>query len=308
MFKPKGVYAAMLTPFTEEGLVNEPVLRQLVDFMIDKGLHGLFPVSSVGEFVHMSLEQCYEIMEIVVDQARGRVPVTPGVTASCAENSIKLVRKAEELGCEGVVMCPPYFYPISQENMERHFEVVADSTSLPVILYNIPLFSVPISNAVVARLSRRTNVVGMKDSSGNMVDFMHFMDTVKEVKGDMNFLVGREEMLAPSLFVGGSGCMTACSGIIPEVMVGIWDAFHAGDYRKANRLQAAMLPLIRTMFTVAFPVGFKAALELRGFVMGPSKQPLADAEMGQVANVKEKLEVILADLQKVADEEGIAYS
>ncbi|WP_425058930.1 putative 2-dehydro-3-deoxy-D-pentonate aldolase YjhH [Sporomusa carbonis] len=305
MFKPYGVYAAMLTPFKADGSINETVLRQMVDFMIAKGLHGLFPVSSVGEFAHMSLEQCFEIMEIVVDQAAGRVAVTPGVSATCAENSIKLARKAEKLGCQGVVICPPYYYPISQENMEKHFELVADSVNLPVILYNIPLFAVPISNDVVERLSRRHNIVGMKDSSGNMVELMHYMDKVRLSGSDMNFLVGREEILAPALTVGASGCMTASSGIIPEIMVGIWDAYHAGDRDKANRLQVSMLSLLRAMFAVTFPVGFKAALEMRGFEMGPPKQPLSAAEELKLNSVKAQIKNILQSLEEVIQREGL---
>ncbi|HWR45692.1 dihydrodipicolinate synthase family protein [Sporomusa sp.] len=305
MFKPAGVYSAMLTPFKADGNINEDVLRRMVDFMIAKGLHGLFPVSSVGEFAHISLEQCFQCMEIVVDQAKGRVAITPGVSSTCAENSIKLAQKAEKLGCQGVVICPPYYYPISQENMERHFELVADSINIPVILYNIPLFATPISNDVVKRLSRRDNIVGMKDSSGSMVELMHYMDKVRLTGSDMNFLVGREEILAPALTVGASGCMTASSGIIPEIMVGIWDAYHAGDYAKANRIQIAMLPFIRAMFAAPFPIGFKAALEMRGFDMGPHKQPLSAAEEFNLSGVKARIKNILQGLLEFIQKEGL---
>jgi len=305
MFKPTGVYAAMLTPFRADGNVNEEVLRRMVEFMIAKGLHGIFPVSSVGEFAHMSLAQCMEIMEIVVDQARGRVAVTPGVSSTCAENSIKLARKAEALGCPGVVICPPYYYTISQENIEKHFEAVADAIHISVILYNIPLFAIPISNDVVKRLSRRVNIVGMKDSSGSMVEFMHYMDKARLAGSDMNFLTGREDMFAPVLTVGARGCMTGCSGIIPEIMVGIWDAYHAGDYGKANRLQFSILAFIRAMFAAPFPHGFKAALETRGFEMGPPKQPLSAAEEFNLSGIKARIKNLLKGLLDVIEKEEL---
>ena len=305
MFKPSGVYSAMLTPFKADGNVNEQVLRHMVDFMIAKGLHGLFPVSSVGEFAHMSQAQSMEIMEIVVDQAKGRVNVTPGVSSTCAENSVKLARKAEELGCQGVVICPPYYYSISQENIERHFEIVADSINIPVILYNIPLFATPISNDVVKRLSRRENIVGMKDSGGSMVEFMHYMDKARLAGSTMSFMTGREDMLAPALTVGASGCMTGCSGIIPEFMVGIWDAHQAGDYVKANRLQFAILPLIRAMFAAPFPHGFKAAMEMRGFDMGPPKQPLSVAEQVQLTGIKARIKSSLQGLLGLVEKEKL---
>jgi len=189
--------------------------------------------------------------------------------------------------------------------MEKHFELVADSTTLPVILYNIPLFATPISGDVVERLSRRANVVGMKDSSGNMVELMHYMDKVRRTGSAMNFLVGREEILAPALTVGACGCMTASAGIIPEIMVGIWDAYQAGDYEKANRIQRAMLPLIRAMFAAPFPVGFKTALEMRGFAMGPCKQPLASNEQENLRAVKVKIEAVLNELLAFIQREGL---
>ena len=305
MYKPSGVYAAMLTPFKADGDINETVLRRMVDFMIAKGLHGLFPVSSVGEFAHMTFEQCCRFMEIVVDQNKGRVAITPGVSSTCVENSIKLVKKAEELGCDGVVICPPYYYSVGQETMEKHFELIADSTYLPIILYNIPLFATPISNDVVKRLAKRDNIVGMKDSSGSMVELMHYIDKVRRTGSDMNFLVGREEILAPALTVGAGGCITASSGIIPEIMVGIWDAYQAGDYVKANRIQVAMLPFIRAMFASPFPVGFKAAMEIRGFEMGPLKQPLSVAEECNLSEIKARIKNLLQGLLETIQKEGL---
>ena len=176
MFKPEGIYVAMLTPFTEDGAINEEELRRIVEFQITSGVHGLFPISSVGEFIHMSQVEKIRMMEIVVDQNRGRVRITPGVGSSYPAESIYLASKAKAAGCDAVVVAPPYYYQLSQENIEKYFDTIADAVDLPVILYNIPLFTQPLSYDVVKRLARRENVVGMKDSSGSMVDFMHFMD------------------------------------------------------------------------------------------------------------------------------------
>ena len=114
MFKPEGVYVAMLTPFDEDGAINEGELRRIVDFQIEGGVHGLFPISSAGEFIHMSREEKVRMMEILVDQNKGRVKITPGVGSSLPAESIFLAKKAKELGCDGVVVAPPYFYPLSQ--------------------------------------------------------------------------------------------------------------------------------------------------------------------------------------------------
>jgi len=296
MFKPEGVYVAMLTPFDEDGAINEGELRRIVDFQIEGGVHGLFPISSVGEFIHMSREEKVRMMEIMVDQNKGRVKITPGVGSSLPAESIFLAQKARELGCDGVVVAPPYFYQLSQENIEAYFETIADAVDIPNILYNIPLFTQPVSYDVVKRLSRHKNVVGMKDSSGSMVDFMHFMDKIKIAGEDINVLTGREETLFPCLMVGGKGCMTAAAGILPEIMVDIYNAWKNQNYEAARKLQASILLIMRTMFSLPFPLGFKYAMELRGFNMGPPKQPLSDAERFNYRNTKVRIEKIMVPI------------
>jgi len=296
MFKPKGVYVAMLTPFDEDGAINEGELRRIVDFQIEGGVHGLFPISSVGEFIHMSREEKVRMMEIMVDQVKGRVKITPGVGSSLPAESIFLAQKAKELGCDGVVVAPPYFYQLSQENIEAYFEAIADAVDIPNILYNIPLFTQPVSYDVVKRLSRHPNVVGMKDSSGSMVDFMHFMDKIKIAGEDINVLTGREETLFPCLMVGGKGCMTATAGILPEIMVDIYNAWKNQNFEEAKKLQASILLILRTMFSLPFPLGFKYAMELRGFNMGPPKQPLSDAERFNYRNTKVRIEKIMVPI------------
>jgi 4-hydroxy-tetrahydrodipicolinate synthase len=293
MFKPEGIYVAMLTPFTDDGAINAEELRRIVEFQITSGVHGLFPISSVGEFIHMSQEEKVQMIEIIVDQNQGRVRVTPGVGSSHPAESIYLAKKAQEIGCDAVVVAPPYYYPLSQENIEKYFDTIADAVDLPIILYNIPLFTQPLSYDVVKRLARRDNVVGMKDSSGSMVDFLHFIDKIRIIGEDINILTGREETLFPCLMVGGKGCVTASSGILPEIMTAIYDAWKAGEYEKAKELQFSILLAVRAMFSLPFPLGFKVAMETRGFAMGPPKQPLSDAERFKFTTMKARIEKIM---------------
>jgi dihydrodipicolinate synthase/N-acetylneuraminate lyase len=250
----------------------------------------------------MSRQEKFRMMEIIVDQNNGRVKITPGVGSSNPAESIILAQKAKDLGCEGVVVAPPYFYPLSQENIEQYFTTIADAVNIPNIIYNIPLFTQPLSYDVVKRLSRHKNITGMKDSSGSMVDFMHFMDKIKIAGEDIHILTGREETLFPCLMVGGKGCMTATSGILPEIMVDIYEAWQKGKYEEARQLQTSILLILRTMFALPFPLGFKLAMEMRGFKMGPPKQPLSDAERFKYRNMKTRIErimkVILEKLEK----------
>ncbi len=293
MFKPEGIYVAMLTPFKEDGRIHEEEMRRMVDFQIDHGVNGLFPVSSVGEYIHMTREEKVALMEMVYDQTKGRVAVTPGVGSSHPGESIFLAEKAREIGCDAVVVAPPYFFPLSQDMIERYFETIIDAVDIPVILYNIPLFTQPLSYDVVKRLARRPNVVAMKDSSGSMVDFLHFMDEIRLGEGEMNFLTGREETLLSCLMMGGKGCMTATSGILPEVMVDIYRSFLSGDYETARKHQFSILLAVRSMFALPFPLGFKVAMEMRGFDMGPPKQPLSDADQIQFKTMKVRIQEVL---------------
>lgn len=305
MFKPEGVYVAMLTPFSDDGSISEGELRRIVDFLVESGVHGLFPLSTVGESIHMTHDERARMIEIVVDQNRGRVHVTPGVGSSHPGDAIQLAKRAKELGCDGVVVAPPYFFPLSHGMMEKYFETIADAVEIPIILYNIPLFTQPLSYDVVERLSRRKNIVGIKDSSGSMVDFLHFMDKTQRAGSDFHLLTGREETLLPCVIMGAKGCVTGTSGILPEIMVGIYQACKKGKYDEARALQTSILPLIRAMFFPPFPLGFKIALEVRGFKMGPPKQPLSDAEISTLRTTRARIEEIMEPLIETIEREVI---
>jgi len=293
MFRPQGIYPAQLTPFDDSHRVNEPVFRRLLEFGVERKLDGIFPVSSVGEGIHMDFEEKCRCMKIVVDQVNGRIPVTPGVVASTPDECVKLAKYAGSIGCKGVVVTPPYFYKPDGGMVERFFETIIEKSGIPVILYNIPLFTSPLDYDMVKRLSRYEYVVGMKDSSGSMVDFMHFMDKIAIAGADVSMLTGREETLLSCLLMGAEGCMTATAGIFPEIMVGIYEAWKQGDLEKALALQRSILVIIRTMFAAPFPIGFKLALGLRGFEMGPPLIPPSHADTFQINIVRSRLKMLM---------------
>lgn len=281
MFKPYGIYSAMTTPYKDNGEINEKVLRDIVELNIAKGLHGLFPVSSSGEFACMTLEQMIECMSIVTDQAKNRAAVVAGISSTSFSNSVLLAQKAKELGCDAVVACPPYYYKVSATSLAEYFATLADAIELPLILYNMPACAPAIPYETVQLLAGHSNIVGMKDSSGNIVDFMHF----KAAAPRFSWFTGREEGLTSALVIGADGCMTAMSNIFPELMVGIWKACRAGDYQKASYLQHYTLPIISACFGVPFPVPFRIAMEARGFKMGPHKLMLSQADQAKVREV-----------------------
>ncbi len=302
MFYPEGVYSAMLTAFRADGSLDEEVNRQLVEMQIAGGLDGIFPVSSSGESVAMDFAFRCRLMDIVREQAAGRVAVLPGIPGCAPEEAMALGRHARACGCDGVVLMPPYFYRPSADSLTEYFLRIIRSKELsgfPVILYNIPLFAQPIPSKVIGVLAREPNVVGLKDSSGSIVEFLNFMEEGERAGSSMRFLTGREEALLATLHMGGAGCFTATCAVLPEYMAAIYAAWKQGNNERALLLQKRMVPFARAMMNaLPFPSGFKLALEVRGYAMGEPRIPLGKEEMTrkeEAANhLKEMMEELLA--------------
>lgn len=290
MFKPDGICVAMILPYNKDHSINEDELKKLLNFQLDKGVHGFLPLGSIGEFIHLSKEEKIKVIEIVVETVNGRAYVIPNVGSSHPKKSIELALEAKKLGCSGVLISPPYYYKLSNDMIEKYFEEIIDAIDMPVILYNIPVFTQPLSYGIVKRLSQRKNVVGIKDSSGNMVDFLNFMDEVRLIGGDMNFLTGREETSFASLMMGAKGSITGIAAILPEYMLGIYNHWKKGNYNKAREIQISILEVMRAMNSLPFPMGFKLALEIRGFNMGPPRQPFSDIQKSRIEGVYAKIE------------------
>jgi dihydrodipicolinate synthase/N-acetylneuraminate lyase len=180
--------------------------------------------------------------------------------------------------------------------IEKYYEEIIDSIDMPVVLYNIPAFTQPLGYGVVRRLSQRKNVVGIKDSSGSMVDFLHFMNGVRISGGDISFMTGRGETFLASLMMGGKGSITGIAAILPEYMMGIYNYWNQGDYDKARELQISILEPIRIMSTLSFPMGHKAGLEIRGFKMGPPRQPFSDSEQSRRNSIYPRIRKIIEPL------------
>ena len=290
MYKPEGVYVAMVMPYNNDGSINKEELIKLLNFQIDKGVHGFLPLGSIGEFVHLSKEEKISVIKIVVETVDGRAFVIPNIGSSHPKQSIELGIEAKKLGCSGVLIAPPYYYKLSNDMIEKYFEVIIDAVDMPVVLYNIPAFTQPLHYRVVQRLSQRNNVVGIKDSSGSMVDFLHCMDNVRLSGKEINFLTGREETFLASLMMGAKGSITGTAAILPEYLVGIYNLWKQKEYDKARQLQISILEVIRAMNSLPFPMGSKAALEVRGFKMGPPRQPFSDIVMSNLNSRRSKIE------------------
>jgi dihydrodipicolinate synthase/N-acetylneuraminate lyase len=286
----------MPTPFSEGGELDEPMLRKLVDFCIDGGLDGLFVLSSTGEAVYMSYETKLRCMDIVVEQAAGRVPVVPGVPGGDPRECVRLAEHAASLGCQAVVVTPPYFFSPSPGSVQAWEEYIIENSPLPVVLYSIPACATPLAYDTVERLTALPKVIGMKDSSGSMVDFLNYKARKDMSDHPVALFTGREETLFPCLCVGADGCMTATSAVMPEAMEAIYKAYKAGDMDKGLKLQMAVNKAVSLMAALPFPEGYRLGMEVRGLPMGPGMIPLSPAERKQRGEAKAKLETIIPEI------------
>ena len=269
MFQPGGVYAAMLTPFDTNGRINEKTIGDLVEFFIEKGISGIFPVSNVGEFIQLSEEQKRKFVDIVIDRSHGRVKVTPGISSPNPKQSIEFGRYCLQAGADGVVISAPYYFKYPPEMVESFLKTVAKSLDMPVILYNIPLFANEISIDTLRNLLEIDNIVAIKESSGSMATLLNVLNLKEEMQRDLQVLVGWEEMFLSALTAGANGCMVASGGILPELMTGIARHFQAGELEQAARYQRLVAKATEQMKKVFFPYGYKLGMQARGFDMGP---------------------------------------
>ena len=303
-FTPRGPYAALLTPYNQDGTIYEQGLRRQVEFLASSGIAGIFPCGTSGEFIHLSLEENCRIMNIVVEQVKGRMTVLPGTCSSNIDTTLKLIRHAEKLGCPAVVICPPYYITLEQKDVLKYFQTIALSSNTKIILYNIPMFTNEISIQTLEELMKEKNIIGIKDSSGNMKKIMHYIRMMQEQRPDFAVMTGSDDIIYPALASGCVGSMTALSGIIPEINIQIYNAYYNGDHQKAVALQHSTLKLLSLAESIAFPAGYKIIAEKRGFVMGPSKQVVSEIGTPVYQELEKSIEI---ELQKLLGDQVKIY-
>jgi 4-hydroxy-tetrahydrodipicolinate synthase len=232
----KGVVVPLITPFTEDGEVYEKGLRRLLDFHIEKGVHGIFPCGTYGSGPLMTTEQREKVIEITVDQIKGRMSVIAQVGAASTSETVTLARHAETVGVDVVAAVPPYYYSYDETAILEHYRQLVRAVNIPVYAYNIPKTSgFTITPSTLAKMAD-FGVKGVKDSSFSLIDFMHFILELKQRK-DFTFMVGTEALLLPAMMVGAKGCVSGLANVFPELVVKLYQAILKKDYEEAVKLQ-----------------------------------------------------------------------
>ncbi|MBO9538602.1 4-hydroxy-tetrahydrodipicolinate synthase [Herbaspirillum sp.] len=268
----KGIVPALITPMTQDEEIDEAGLRTLVDRLIDAGVHGLFVLGTNGEFISLSEQEKLRIARIAVEQSRGRVPVIAGTGAYATREVVELNKKMQDQGVDAVSVITPYFNGATQPELFKHYERIAQSTSLPVMLYTIPAKTgVTLNIDTVRRLSEIPNIRGIKDSGG---DFDRLLQLINLRRDDFAVFTGTDSMILWTLMAGGDGAVAATTNAVPSVVMSIWNNFQKGDIAAARKAQEALRPLRDAFALGTLPVVLKTAAAILGMPAGPARSPV----------------------------------
>jgi 4-hydroxy-tetrahydrodipicolinate synthase len=293
MLQPYGIIPAMVTPLTEADYINESALRKLTNFLIENGVHGVFAIGSQGEFWAFTAEEKQQVWEIVAEETNGRVPVYAGTAAVTTREAIDLTQRAEAIGVDAVSVLTPYFINPNDEELYQHYRTIAEATKLPILLYSNPARTgVKMPAGLVSRLAEIENIVGMKDSSG---DLTLAQDYLRVTQDDFSLVMGRDTLIFSGLLHGAKGAIAATANVVPALVVKIYDLLQVGDLAGALEAQEDLAPLRGAFAWGTFPVVIKEALDLIGLEGGPSRAPVGPMSQPQ----RERLQNLLKELQLI---------
>lgn len=285
----KGVLPALITPFTKDNKVDKEGLLQNIGFLIENGVSGIVPCGTTGESATLSIKEHEKVIEIAVECST--VPVVAGSGSNNTTEAIELTRFARDAGADAALLITPYYNKPNDRGMLAHFKKVANEVDIPVILYNVPSRTgINLKPEVVAELAKESNIVGIKEASGNLEQVTRIIELTQDE--DFVVLSGDDMLTLPIMALGGAGVISVVANVAPKLMVSMVEAFQRGDIEEARKLHLSMAPLIRAVFLETNPIPIKKAVELIGLPAGHLRLPLA-----QISEDNErKLKTALNDL------------
>jgi 4-hydroxy-tetrahydrodipicolinate synthase len=266
------VYTALVTPFNADESVDEVALRELVDLQVEGGVAGIVPVGTTGESPTVTHEENVDVVRIVADQAAGRVSVIAGTGSNSTAEAVKMTRLAEGVGATATLQVTPYYNKPTSEGLYAHFSTIADATSLPVVIYNIPgRTACNVDTDTLMRLAAHPNIAAVKESSGDMGQVT---DVCAQKPADFDVLSGDDKLALPIIALGGAGVVSVAANIAPRMMVELIEAALGGDAARAQEMHYTMLPLFEGAFIRTNPIPIKHMLAAAGMIKEIYRLPL----------------------------------
>jgi 4-hydroxy-tetrahydrodipicolinate synthase len=286
-----GVGTALITPFRQDGSLDEAAVRRLARRQIDAGIHFLSPCGTTGEAPTLSHREKLRVVELVVEEAAGKVPVLAGAGGYDTREVIELAKDLERVGVDGLLSVTPYYNKPTQEGLYQHFRAIADATPLKIVLYNVPgRTGVNLEPATVERLSSHPNIVAVKEASAYVVQMC---DIIARTPDDFMLLSGDDPLIVAVMGIGGRGIICVTSNQAPAECAQIVELCERGDYAGARKLYNWLLPLIQANFVEANPIPCKSAMAMMGLLEETYRLPLVPP----AAATKERLAGVLQQLK-----------
>jgi len=288
-----GLGTALITPFRSDGSLDEPAIRRLARRQIEAGVHFLSPCGTTGEAPTLSEEEKVRVVELVAAEANGRVPVLAGAGGYDTREVVHMVRRMEEAGANGILSVTPYYNKPTPEGLYQHYKVVAESTSLPIVVYNVPgRTGVNVDTQTLVRISELQNIVAVKEASGNMTQMCEMCAAVRD---DFIVLSGDDALALPLMAVGGHGVVSVASNEAPAEMAQMVEAAEKGDIRRARSLHTSLLPLMQVNFAESNPGPVKAAMAAMGLIEESYRLPMVSprpASRERIVRVLQELKLM----------------
>ena len=305
MYKPYGIILPIITPFDENGRIDYPALAKMAVHLVDNGVHGLFPFGTTGEFYAVSDEEYVKALETVRDAVAGKtnrygkpIQLIAGCSHITTREVVRLIKLVEGVGgYDAVSVLTPMFVSQTQDELYAYYKTIADSTTMPVIMYNnLPKTNVTITPATAARLAKDCgNIIGVKDSTGDMTNTGEYLRLTMEERDHFNVMMGRDTLIYAALHYGCSGAVASCANVAPRVVADIYDKFMDGDWKGALEAQYRLAPLRIACGMGTFPEVIKEGLVLQGIPGGKCLEPIAELRPDE----KEKLRQVLVDMNLI---------
>lgn len=277
----------MATPLKRGGGVSTDGVKVLVDFLIEGGIDGLLPLGTSGEFALLTEEEKRVLLNHVVDQTNGRVPVVAGISDPSTENVLRFSKDAKDAGVDGVIATPPYYYSTTSEALYKHYKRLSEGLDLPLMVYNIPEWTHSfVPPEIVQKLADERLVVGMKYTEYNFLNLLKFLTTARK---KIAIFTGSDALAYSNLEFGGSGGVIGVANVAPKIAAQIFDEFKRGNLQGAREAQLKLLPVIEAIGVGKFPAGLKEAMNMIGMKVGEGKEPIAPLTDAEKFIVKEKL-------------------
>jgi 4-hydroxy-tetrahydrodipicolinate synthase len=285
----KGSMVAIVTPFKDDGAIDEDALRKLIDIQIENGTDGLVPCGTTGESATLSHAEHETVISITVEQAAGRAKVLAGAGSNSTAEACKLTKFCEKVGADGTLHITPYYNKPTQEGLFRHFQAIAKSSDLPIMLYNVPSrTSINMLPATTIRLAEIENIVGVKEASGSL-DHAH--EIIQNTPADFALLSGEDSLTYPLYCIGAKGAISVTCNVAPKLCAEQYSAVSKDDFIRAREIHEQLYGLHQALFVETNPIPVKAALSLMGLIEEEYRLPLVPLS----SQYREQLKKVLTD-------------